>query len=98
MGWQDMTERIRGRRLQRIRATYLRAHPLCVVCLAKGRLSAATQLDHVTALANGGKDFDEDGGENRQGLCDPCHEEKTAVDLGYRRRPTIGLDGWPVEG
>lgn len=88
------TERIRGRKLQQIRGAHLRAHPLCVMCQAKGRLTAATQLDHIKALVNGGTNDD----SNYQGLCDDCHVEKTAADLGRRHRPTIGLDGWPVEG
>jgi len=93
-----MTERIRGRKLQRIREQHFRLHPLCVKCQEKGRVRAATQLDHKVALVNGGKDFDEDEGRNRQGLCDDCHDEKTRQDLGHRARVTIGADGWPVEG
>jgi 5-methylcytosine-specific restriction protein A len=89
-----LVERIRGRKLQQIRSAYLRAHPLCVMCLAKGALTAATQLDHIKALVNGGTNE----GANYQGLCDPCHVEKTAADLGRKHRPTIGLDGWPVDG
>ncbi len=66
------------------------------MCLAKGRPRAATQLDHIVALDNGGKDFDEDP-DNAQGLCDECHKVKTAKDMGYTRRPTIGADGWPID-
>lgn len=91
-----VTNRIRGRKLQRIRHQHLSENPLCVRCLAKGRPRAATQLDHKQALVNGGKDFDEDP-SNAQGLCDDCHEEKTAQDLGYKRRKQIGADGWPIE-
>jgi 5-methylcytosine-specific restriction endonuclease McrA len=90
--------RIRGRRLQQIRDSWLYDHPLCVHCLQRGRTAAATQLDHIVALANGGKDFDADDGKNRQGLCDECHELKTAADLGYTHKPkrVIGLDGFPI--
>lgn len=88
-----MTDRIRGRKLQRIRAQVLRDNPLCVVCQAKGRVTLATQIDHIKALVNGGTDT----ADNRQGLCDECHRAKTAADMGYRVRPEIGLDGWPVE-
>ena len=49
-----MTDRIRGRRLQRIRAQVLRDNPLCVMCKAKGRVTLATQVDHIKALVNGG--------------------------------------------
>jgi len=83
--------RVRGRRLQRIREQHFRLHPLCVRCETAGRLAWATQLDHTVALVNGGKDV----AENRQGLCDDCHKEKTREDLGQKERPEIGLDGWP---
>lgn len=69
--------RIRGRRLQAIREAHFRQHPLCVHCLAQGRVSAATDLDHVVALINGGGDTE----ANRQGLCHACHETKTIEDL-----------------
>ena len=87
-----MTDRIRGRRLQRIRAQVLRDNPLCVMCKANGRVTLATQVDHIKALVNGGTDT----ADNRQGLCDECHRAKTAADMGYRVRLEIGLDGWPV--
>jgi 5-methylcytosine-specific restriction protein A len=86
-------QRIRGRRLQRIRAAHLRANPLCVHCIAKGRITAAVQVDHIQALVNDGEDV----AENRQGLCVECHRIKTAADLGQTARRTIGPDGWPVE-
>jgi len=92
-----MKDRIRGRKLQRIRDEWFSLHPLCVKCVEKGIYRAATQLDHIVALTNGGLDFDEDGGKNRQGLCDDCHDEKTRQDLGHTPRVRIGLDGFPVE-
>jgi 5-methylcytosine-specific restriction protein A len=85
-------ERIRGRRLQRIRQTTLRSNPLCVACEAKGNVSLATEVDHITALVNGGKDTQ----DNRQGLCKECHAVKTAADMGHKPRVTIGIDGWPM--
>ena len=84
--------RVRGRRLQRIREQHFRLHPLCVECERQGRLAWATDLDHIMAITNGGLDVP----ENRQGLCHECHEAKTRVDLGQKERPEIGLDGWPV--
>lgn len=80
--------RIRGRWLQQIREAYLSEHPLCAHCSTEQRPVLATQLDHIVALANGGKDFDADGGKNRQGLCDDCHDVKTRADLGHA--PTSG--------
>lgn len=87
-------KRITGTTLQNIRAQHFAAHPLCVMCEAKGLVTAATELDHIIALCNGGTDTT----DNRQGLCSDCHEIKTAQDLGYtlRQKQTIGADGWPV--
>ena len=86
------TQRLRGRPLQTLRRRLLSAQPLCVACQRAGRLTVASELDHIVALVNGG-DNDE---ENLQGLCAPCHVDKTAVDLGQRVKSVIGLDGWPV--
>jgi len=87
-----VTERIRGRKLQRIRAQHFEANPLCVECLRKGIVREATQLDHIVALVNKGKDE----ASNRQGLCEPCHKEKTAHDLGHKPKPVYGPDGFPI--
>jgi 5-methylcytosine-specific restriction enzyme A len=81
--------RIRGRKLQAIRARHFAAHPICVACEAQGRVRMATELDHVIALANGGKD--EHG--NRQGLCSACHKAKTAKDMGYKPSPKFDARG-----
>jgi len=95
--------RVRGSALQRIREQHFRKHPLCVRCLAKKppAYALAVVLDHIVALANGGKDFDEDQGSNRQGLCLACHVEKTREDMGYRTdKPLarrVGPDGFYLE-
>ena len=87
-----MTKRIRGRQLQTLRRRLFLINPLCVLCERAGRLSVASELDHIVALVNGGGNEE----ENLQGLCASCHVDKTAVDLGQRVKPVIGLDGWPV--
>ena len=91
--------RVRGQALQTVRAAHFRLHPLCVHCRAEGRVEVATELDHIVALVNGGLDFDQDDGDNRQGLCREHHAKKTAADLGYEyiARSEVGLDGWPKE-
>ena len=65
---------------------------MCVMCEAKGRITIATELDHIVHLDAGGKDIE----SNRQGLCHDCHAEKTRRDLGQKERPEIGIDGFPV--
>lgn len=83
------TTRIRGRALQALRKRHLSADPLCVICASKGLITLATQLDHITALVNGGSNDD----DNMQGLCDACHTTKSRSDLGYAPRAHFGSDG-----
>lgn len=75
-----------------IRAAVLRDDPLCPVCKSAGRVTLATEVDHIIPLAKGGTD----DRSNLQGLCAEHHADKTASDEGKQRRQQIGLDGWPV--
>ncbi len=86
------TERIRGRKLQRIRKLHLMEHPLCRSCDEQGRVRAATQVDHIVPLYLGG--LEEDG--NRQSLCDDCHADKTRQDMGYKDRTPCDASGMPL--
>lgn len=78
--------RKRGRAGQRDRAAMMAAEPLCRKCLAEGRTRATTVIDHIVPLAWGGSDTR----GNKQGLCDPCHDEKSkaerAIDAAQRGR------------
>lgn len=74
---QEAGYRIRGTTLQNIRDAHRRQHPLCVHCLAVGRVRAWEELDHKIPLHKGGTDTP----DNRQGLCRECHVRKTAEDL-----------------
>jgi 5-methylcytosine-specific restriction endonuclease McrA len=42
------TARGYGYRWQRAREQHLAQHPLCVMCQAEGRVTAATVVDHIT--------------------------------------------------
>lgn len=81
-----MQERTRGRRWMAIRALVLTEEPLCRLCLAKDRVTASTQVDHIVALEDGGTDER----SNLRGVCDDCHKVK------HGSMPRIGVDGWPV--
>lgn len=67
------TKRITGRKLQALRVELFRSNPLCVECERQGRVTLATQRDHIQSLAEGGAD----DGDNVQGLCQPCHDTKS---------------------
>ncbi|EJG27017.1 HNH endonuclease domain protein [Acinetobacter baumannii IS-123] len=47
-------------------------------CRAVGRVSPATDVDHIKAKAFGGTDDP----DNLQSLCGTCHKEKTAKESG----------------
>lgn len=88
-----IVERKRGRAAVRARARHLAREPLCRRCKARGFLTVAEVVDHIVPLALGGSDHD----RNKQSLCKPCHDDKTAEDFGKRSRTAIGLDGYPED-
>ena len=77
------TKRITGRKLQAMRADLFARDPLCAECKQQGRVTLATQRDHIKSLAEGGADAD----DNVQGLCAPCHDAKSKAESarGVRR-------------
>lgn len=68
---------------QRTREAYLRAHPLCCACEAKGLTVAARAVDHIVPIKSGGERLD---WRNLQALCIPCHNRKTTGEWQSRRR------------
>ncbi len=70
------TKRTTGRKLQRLRVELFTRSPLCAVCEAAGRVTLATQRDHIKPLAEGGADDQ----TNEQGLCEACHEAKSKAE------------------
>lgn len=90
-----MIERLRGRAGQAQRPRRLkRTNGLCERCGAKGITALATVVDHIQPLALGGSDED----RNTRNLCNPCHDEVTAEQIGFTTPPKVGTDkdGWPV--
>ena len=61
--WQQATKR------------FLNGHPLCAHCHAKGRVSAATVVDHVVPHRGDESKFWNE--QNWQPMCKPCHDRKT---------------------
>ncbi|AOH85736.1 hypothetical protein AWL63_19090 [Sphingomonas panacis] len=75
-------KRKRGRAGQRDRAQVLAEEPLCRACLELGRTTASTRVDHIKPLSEGGTD----DRSNKQGLCIPCHDAKSAAERTAARR------------
>jgi 5-methylcytosine-specific restriction enzyme A len=65
---------------QKARAGYLRLHPLCVHCQAEGRVTPATELDHIVPHKGDRALFWDSA--NWQPLCKPHHDAKTAREDG----------------
>jgi 5-methylcytosine-specific restriction endonuclease McrA len=79
-----------GAAWEKVRAAVLRDEPLCRPCRARGRVTAATAVDHIRPRARGGTD----DRENLQPICAACHEAKTLEDRGYAPRG-CDADGIP---
>jgi len=68
-------ERGYDRRWSAARAGFLRKHPLCAECERRGRVTAATVVDHVVPHRGEKTRFWDRA--NWQPLCRPCHDAKT---------------------
>ena len=74
--------RIRGRRLQQLRAHLFTVEPLCRPCAAEGRTTIATIRDHIIPLAERG----DDSPGNIQPICADCSKAKTREESQRGRR------------
>jgi len=79
----DTVERVRGsagvRDRERIRA---RDCGLCQECKRQGKTALGGPVDHIVPLWKGGSDDD----SNKEVLCVPCHDAKTAREAAARAR------------
>ena len=55
---------------------------LCQQCLREGRTTVGYPVDHIIPLADGGTDDD----DNKETLCQPCHDAKSAREAKQRAR------------
>ena len=74
---------------------FLRAHPLCTMCAARGVTTLATCVDHVTPHKSDPALFWDES--NWQPLCLACHSSRKqqAERKGYDATP--GPDGYPTD-
>jgi 5-methylcytosine-specific restriction endonuclease McrA/predicted kinase len=71
------TERGYGSTWVKIRKlAMLRDGAICKVCLAEGRVTQATEIDHIIPKSQGGTDEE----DNLQAICKRCHAHKTALE------------------
>lgn len=104
MAWSKTSRHARGydSAWDKLRLRILkRDQHLCQACLAKGRITPATHVDHIIPKANGGTDDD----ANLQALDAQCHAEKTAAEGAaaqgrtVKQRISFNPDGsviWPT--
>ena len=59
---------------------FLAEHPFCAQCRREGRVTPATEVDHIIPHKGDGKLFWNQG--NWQALCKGCHSKKTAREDG----------------
>lgn len=77
---QNATQRGYNGAWQRVRLGFLAQNPLCVICAATGRVTAANVVDHITPHKGDMNLFWDSA--NWQALCKPCHSRKTAESDG----------------
>lgn len=81
-----------GSRWEKLRRIILHQRPLCVLCEKRGRITAATVVDHIVAHKGDSTLFW--ALDNLQPLCASCHSTKTASqDGGYGNPSGTGLPG-----
>ena len=74
---------------------FLRQHPLCAICKARGRTNVARCVDHIVPHKNDQRLFWDE--TNWQPLCFSCHNSRKQ---GIERRgydATPGADGYPTD-
>jgi len=82
-------------RWQQLRKRFLRDHPLCVKCLAQGRIGYASIVDHIQAHRGDDELFwDED---NWQALCKQHHDGAKQSEDKRGFSSAVGADGWPLD-
>jgi hypothetical protein len=81
-------------RWQQLRKRHLEGSPLCFMCKAAGRVTAATICDHVEPHRGDLLNF---WAGPFQSLCKTHHDsDKQALEKSRDPRMRIGLDGWPI--
>jgi 5-methylcytosine-specific restriction protein A len=98
-GWRHTTSRHArgyGSDWTRLRLQVLTDEPLCRMCSAEGRVTAAREVDHIKPF-NGLADPLRLDPDNCRPLCTPCHRHRTGrQSTGRDALRAVGPDGWPI--
>lgn len=80
---------------KQLRPAQLAKEPLCRMCAAKGKTTAATVVDHIKPHRGDLYTFADP--DNLQSLCKTCHDSEKQSDeiRGYSK--ACGIDGWPLD-
>ena len=74
------TKKRYGSQWRKIRALYVKAHPLCEECLKHGRTIPVEQVHHIVPLSDGGThDL-----SNLMSLCKSCHSAITMAETNRK--------------
>jgi 5-methylcytosine-specific restriction protein A len=77
------------------RAAQLAAHPMCVMCKARGVDRPASVANHIKRHEG---DYELFWFGQLNSLCKSCHDvDQQRIELGGKARPMVGADGWPIE-
>ena len=85
------TKRGYGTKWAKARADFLRANPLCAMCLATGRPVPARVVDHVKPFRRADGSIDQHlqwSRTNWQSLCTPCHSSTKQRQDRMARSPS----------
>ncbi|MFJ2455608.1 HNH endonuclease [Pseudomonas protegens] len=91
---KDRVVSLKSAAWQRLRAQVLAEQPLCEHCYDDGKVTPATDVDHID---NNG---DNNARDNLASLCHSCHSIKTHAEMhGRKRRKAWGCDvnGFPLD-
>ena len=81
-------DKLYGRRWRKIRKQFLTENPLCVMCEEEGKITPATELDHIVRHKGCAELFFDV--ENLQSLCSLCHRstksqiERSGIVKGHK--------------
>lgn len=76
---------------QKLRAAHLMREPFCRECAKEGRITVATDVDHIQPHRGDMGLFLDDG--NLQSLCHGCHSRKTRREMDTRAAEKQGAGG-----